>query len=935
MDAKQQRVSAIEFAETWKSRGDEKQESQRFWMDLLHSVFGVENPAHALLFEKSVKVHNSKTEKETTCFIDVYIPDTKVLIEQKGRNIDLLAKAKQSDDSFLTPFEQAKRYADALKNSERPRFIVTCNFKEFYIYDLDDDNIEANRYHILLEDLPKEYSRLSFLTNLNSIHLQKQFDLSVEAGNLVGKLYDTLLSKFAPTDDEEQIKRNLHSLNVLCVRLVFCLYAEDAELFNKDSFAEYLKSFRPENARQALINFFKWIDTKDEDRDPYADDKLKAFPYVNGGLFHDKEDEKIIIPPLDEEVINLITNELSLNFNWSSISPTIFGAVFESTLNPETRRSGGMHYTSLENIHKVIDPLFLDDLKAELARIKEIKQEKKLQIACDEFQQKLSKLVFLDPAAGSGNFLTETYLSLRKLENEVFLLKSKGMVSLGAVFSPILVTLDQFYGIEINDFAVSVAKTALWIAQAQSQSETEKILNQQLNFFPLNTIANYYEGNALRMNWEDVVPKEKLTYIIGNPPFVGHQYRNESQKKDLEFAFYDLDKHAKLDYVCGWYNKAADLMHNSSIKTAFVSTNSICQGESVGILWKHLSINKNIEIIFAYPTFVWNSQAKQKAKVHVVIVGMAIKNDKVEKSIFLEGKKHIVKNINGYLKEADDIYIEARSKPLSSKAPIMTRGSQPTDGGFLIISQEELDQISSKNTLRWIKRFMMGDDYINNKKRYCLWLENATPQDIKNDEFIYKRVQKVLEFRKSRTSASAQKDAMTPHLFTQIRQPKNSYLVFPRVSSERRKYVPIGFLDGNTIIGDKLQYIETDSLSIFGMLTSSVHMAWFRTVGGRLKSDYSYSNTIVYNNFPWCTPTDVQKAKIEKTAQGILDARAQYPESSLADLYDEFTMPIELRKAHQANDIAVLEAYGFDINLSEEEIVSKLFELYISLAKCK
>ncbi len=934
MDAKLQEVKATEFVERWKDCGLEKQESQRFWIDLLHSVFGVENPAQALSFEKPVKVHSSVSDKDNFRYIDVYIPDTKVMIEQKGRDIDLLAKAKQSDGAMLTPYEQAKRYADALKNSERPRFIVTSNFNEFYVYDLEDDNPEDNKYHILLSDLPKEFSRLSFLTNLNEVHLQKQFDLSVEAGNLVGKLYDTLLSKFVPTDDPEQVKKNLHSLNVLCVRIVFCLYAEDAGLFNKDSFADYLKSFKVENARAALINFFKWIDTKDEDRDPYADDKLKAFPYVNGGLFHDKEDEKIVVPPFDESVVDLITNELSLNFNWSNISPTIFGAVFESTLNPETRRSGGMHYTSLENIHKVIDPLFLDDLKQELQKIKEIKQEKKLQQVCDEYQQKLAKLVFLDPAAGSGNFLTETYLCLRRLENEVFLIKGKGQSSLGAVFSPILVSLDQFYGIEINDFAVSVAKTAMWIAEAQMQAETEKILNQQLNFFPLKNISNYVEGNALRLNWEDIVPKEKLSFIIGNPPFVGARFKSEEQKQDVLDIFTDKWKNwGNLDYVCCWYKKAADLMKGSNIRTALVATNSVCQGESVGTLWKPL-FNDGIQIDFAWRTFRWDSEASIKAHVHCVIVGFSYSANKVRKLFNSDGSLNSCNNINAYLVNANNSFIESRNKPICS-IPEIGIGNKPIDDGNYLFSFDEMNDFIKKEPKSkcYFRPWFGAYEFINRKPRYCLWLGDCSPIDLKSMPYCLERVKNVKEFRLSSKSAGTRKIAETPTRFHVENFPNSDYIVLPETSSEKRKYIPFGFLSKENLCSNAIRILPSSSLFLFGTLISSVHMNWMRTVGGRLKSDYRYSKDIVYNNFPWPTPTEDQKSKIEKTAQAILDARALYPDSSLADLYDELTMPIELRKAHQANDKAVMEAYGFDKNLSEEEIVAKLFDMYASLVE--
>ena len=917
---KQQKKAAKEFAEYWKGKGYEKGQSQKFWIDLLQNVYGIENATHFISFEDQVHIDKS------TGFIDGYIERTKVMIEQKSLGKDLRKAIKQSDGTFLNPFQQAKRYIVELPVDKHPRWVITCNFSEFLIYDMNKPNGEPEQ--ILLKDLPKEYYRLQFLVDTGSEHLKKEMEISLKAGDLVGKLYDAILKQYKNPESEETLK----SLNMLCVRLVFCLYAEDAGIFGQhEMFGDYLKQFQPKQVREEIIKLFRVLDTKPEDRDPYMEDDLAAFPYVNGGLF---ADENIEIPRFTEEIVDLLVNKASAGFDWSEISPTIFGAVFESTLNPETRRSGGMHYTSLENIHKVIDPLFLDALKAELEEIKALKVAKTREQRLQEYRKKLSQLTFLDPAAGSGNFLTETYLSLRRLENEALYEENHGQMLLGVKgeYNPIQVSIGQFYGIEINDFAVTVAKTALWIAESQMMQETEKLMQINLNFLPLKSYANIVEGNALRIDWESVVPKEKLNYIMGNPPFVGHQWRSKSQVSDMELTFYDVPKHGKLDYVCSWYNKAADYMTDTQIKTAFVSTNSICQGESVGILWRHLFDTKKVEIQFAHQTFQWDSEASLKAHVHCVIIGFTVYHENTEKLLYSNGTMFRTKHINGYLMAAPNVFIQSRGKPLSSNMPTMSKGSQPTDGGNLILSEKEKNDIVKKypDAKEFIKRYIGSDDFINNKYRYCLWLKDVSPSKYRKITMITDRINRVADIRKKSPTKSVQKAADIPMLFTQIRQPETDYLAVPEVSSEKRRYIPIGYLSDDVIGSNKLYMISNATLYMFGVLTSNVHMAWVRVVSGRLKSDYSYSPA-VYNNFPWCNPTPEQKANIEKTAQAILDARAKYPDCSLADLYDETTMPPELRKAHQANDFAVMAAYGFNRKITESECVAELMKRYQAL----
>ena len=917
----EKRTAAARFALDWKGRGDEKQETQRFWIELLTKVFGVDGST-AISFEVPVKLDH-------TSFIDGYIESTRVLIEQKGRDIDLRKGYKQSDGSMLTPYQQARRYAGYLPHDMNPRWIIVCNFQEFQIHDMNRPNDEPEV--LKLADLEKEYHRLQFLVDTGSEHIKKEMEISLQAGELVEVLYDALLKQYKDPSDPETLK----SLNKLCVRLVFCLYAEDAGIFGgKSMFHDYLERHRAED-RRALINLFRVLDQDTPQRDKYLDDDLAAFPYVNGGLF---ADEDIEIPRLGEEVIDLIVHRGSEDFDWSEISPTIFGAVFESTLNPETRRSGGMHYTSIENIHKLIDPLFLDGLKSELAEIKAVTVERTRKAKLEAFQRKLAGLKFLDPACGSGNFLTETYISLRRLENETISLLHKGQIMLD-IGNPIQVSIGQFYGIEINDFAVTVAKTALWIAESQMMKETEDVVHMTLDFLPLKSYANIVEGNALRIDWTDVIPKHKLDYIMGNPPFVGARNQSEQQKTDIINVCKDqdgkiVDKARFIDYVGGWYFKAANFIQGTSILCAFVSTNSICQGEQVSIIWKILKYNYNIEIDFAYQTFSWDSEATQKAHVHCVIIGFSTTHSK-EKALY-NSRNQVIKTdyINAFLLPAPECFLQRLRTPLCA-VPQISNGNRAYDGNNLILTYDEKVDLEKAEpaATKYIRKYYMGSDLLKGKPRYVLWLTQCSPAELNAMPKVKSRVNAVREMRLSSQNASTKKAALTPMLFQTICQPQGNYLAFPRVSSQRRRYIPLSFLDENSICGDKLIIIPDGDLYVFGVLMSNVHNAWMRVVSGRLKSDYEYSSG-VYNNFPWPTPTDAQKAKIEQTAQAILDARALYPDVSLADLYDETTMPPELRKAHQQNDKAVMVAYGFWGKLnSEPACVAELMKMYQELTK--
>ena len=902
----EKRSAAKAFVETWLGRGDEKQDAQNFWRELLQSVYGVEKPESDVLFEYPIK----KDVKSSTIFIDAYIKDTAVLIEQKGKEINLRKHYEQSDGAKLTPYGQARRYAGLLPHNMNPRWIVVSNFQEFHIHDMNNPNGEP--YEVKLADLEKEYTRLNFLVDTGSENLRREMEISKKAGDLVGLLYDALLRKFGPNPSQA----DLHSLNVLCVRLVFCLYAEDAGIFEQHLlFHDYLKQFSPQKARKALEELFDILDTKEEERPRFlADDDplLASFPYVNGGLF--SKEVKIDIPPITEDIYNLILQDASAGFDWSEISPTIFGAMFESTLNPETRRKGGMHYTSIENIHKVIDPLFLDDLKSELESILSEPVQRTKTRKLEQFHTKLASLVFLDPAAGSGNFLTESYLSLRRLENRVILEQTGGQIVMGAAINPIRVSITQFHGIEINDFAVTVARTALWIAESQMMKETEDIVHMELDFLPLKTQANIMEGNALRIDWESVVDKNRLSYIMGNPPFTGARKMEQGseQKRDVQDTFGNIKDVQDLDYVTCWYKIAAQYIQGTRIEVCFVSTNSICQGSQVPILWNVLFNDYHVSINFAYQTFRWNSESNDEAAVHCVIVSFATFNRRKKVLFPLDAPAVEVDNISPYLIEGDNSFVVAAKDSLCSM-PKMNFGNQPRDGGHFVISPEEREEMlnAEPELEKWLHPYIGAEEFIKGRERYCLWLVHANPLVISKSKILKEKVESVRQFRLASKAKTTNGYAKVPNCFAQITQPEGvNYLIIPRVSSENRRYVPIGFMTPDDISSDAVQIVPNATLYQFGILTSSTHMAWMRTVCGRMKSDYRYSKEIVYNTFPWPKPTDAQQSRIETTAQAILDARALYPDCSMSVLYAEVTMPPELRKAHQQNDMAVLSAYG-------------------------
>lgn len=918
------------FISRWRSRGYEKGESQSYWLELLSDILGVEHPTQFIKFEAQVHLDH-------TAFIDAVIPATHVLIEQKSLGKALDAKIRQSDGSLRTPFEQAKHYTLELPYSARPRWIVTSNFAEIWIYDMETP--EAAPVKIQLENLERDAYLLQFLVDTEQARIHREEQISLAAGTLVGKLYDALQKQYAVPD----APATLHALNMLCVRIVFCLYAEDAGVFPRKLFYNFLK--KQNNPRSALIELFKVLNQTPAERDPYLDDELAAFPYVNGGLF---ADANIEIPRLSAEILSVILEDCSENFDWAGVSPTIFGGVFESTLNPETRRKGGMHYTSPANIHRVIDPLFFDEIRSRLAEAKKIAEPRSRAKKLLALQDQIAALTFLDPACGSGNFLTETFLSLRRVENEIIRETTRESFLALDDTTPIKVSIQQFYGIEINEFAVTVAKTALWIAEHQMMRETQDIVARQLDFLPLKAYANIVHGNALTTDWRTFAASENLTgtlfenktvpartydFIIGNPPFVGSKLQSPEQKNDMLGVFGKKWKNAGiLDFVAAWYKIAVDIIAGTPTRCAFVSSNSICQGEQVAALWKPLF--EKIKFDFAWRTFKWQSESEAMAHVHCVIIGFSDKNVPAKtKTIFDENGNGVpAKNINTYLMDAPNVFVESRSRPICN-VPEIGIGNKPIDGGNYLFTDEEKKEFLKKEPTaeKYFKKWLGADEFLNNWQRWCLWLGDCPPNELRAMKHAYERVCAVRELRLASKSAGTRKLAETPTRFHVENMPTGTSILVPSTSSERREYVPMGFLDAGTISSNANLIIPAGTLYEFGILESSLHMAWLRAVCGRLETRYRYSASVVYNNFPWAEISAAARERIEKTAQEILDARALYPDASLADLYDPITMPPELRRAHAANDRAVLEVYGFPPNLSEPEIVAELMKLYQKL----
>ena len=919
------KADAEAFARRWRGKGNENQDTQLFWMDFLQSVLGVEDAIPLLKFETPVTTAASTHSG----YIDVLIPAAKVIVEQKSLGIDL-SKPEVRQGREVTPAQQALAYAQGLPLSQQPRYIVACNFAELWVYDRERDALckKEPLFRLALEDLPKNLAAVQFLKGAGAAPASISQAVSVEAGKIMSDLHRLVAEAF----DDPDAPENHHALSVLMTRLMFLMFCEDAGLTEPNAFCDYVKHYQAPDLRRALKDLFAWLDTPEAERDPYAEPWLKKLPYMNGGLFRERTE----IPPLSDTFRTTLVVNGCQEFDWSGVSPTVFGSIFEGALSHDHRRANGQHFTSPENIHKVIDPLFLDDLKAELgeACAKPVAGGARNK-ALKDLHLKIGSISVLDPACGSGNFLTESYLCLRRLENQILLELHKD-AQISASFEGlegeddmVLVSLASFRGIELEDFACCVARTALWIAEKQADADTAKVTRRVYQELPLRDYGNIANANALRIDWNDVAPASEITHIVGNPPFIGYSNLNPEQREDRANLFGKPG--GVLDYVACWHRKAADYMRGTHARCAFVSTNSICQGQQVEPLWRPL-FEDGIRIDFAHQTFVWNSDATDEAHVHVIIVGFSREDVRPKLLVDGDGEKTEVDHINGYLAPAASTFAARRAKPIC-EIPEMVAGGKPTDGGNLLLTQDERDELVRREPAAepYIRPFSMGAEYINGIPRYCVWMDGADPAVLAKLPLVRERVRAVREFRLASKKAATQKKAATPWLFDEVRPPKGeSYIAVPKVSSGRRKYIPIGFVSNGMIPGDKLFFISDAGLYEFGILVSQFHNAWMRQVAGRLKSDYSYANTIVYNNFVWPEPDNAQRALIEECAQAVLDARAAHPDATLADMYDpdnDFLFP-DLAKAHAGLDAAVEAAYGVDFGGDEEKIVAHLFKLY-------
>jgi type I restriction-modification system DNA methylase subunit len=888
----------------------EKQYAQQFMRDF-YACFGL-SKSSASMFEKKVIKFGSKAVR----FIDSFIPGV-LLVEQKTTGEDL-HKA----------YEQALDYALAITNEfEKPRYILICDFQTFHLYDLH--NLDNEPLVCKLEDISKRANWFMFLVDKRVIAYSEELPVNRKAVEQIAKLHDALLKA-------NYTGRDLESF---LTRLLFCLFADDTGIFGEDGQFRKLVERTKEDGSDlgtAITMLFQVLNTSHNKRQTNLDERLKAFEYVNGALF----EEQIQIPSFDFDLRTILVKCAELD--WSGISPAIFGAMFQSVLESgatdaahrvETRRELGAHYTSERNILKLIQPLFLDELHKEF---EQAITKPKLQALYD----KLHTLKFFDPACGCGNFLVIAYRELRRIENDVIAkLYFKGeQGGLLDVKEYCKVSIEQFYGIEIDQAAVHIARVAMYITDHQLNLESGAKFGETRATVPLIATPHIHHGNALRTDWNSIVKAEDCNYVLGNPPFIGKDYQTKEQKADSDYVMHDVKNYGLLDYVSNWFVKAANYIQpNSNISVGFVSTNSITQGEQVSLLWAYL-LKLGVKINYAYRTFKWNNEGRANAAVHCVITGWGLK-DKLPKllvdykdDINGEGSRSYVDNINPYLVNAANIVLTSVRAPIV-QVPIIINGSKPTDGGKLLLTQDEKDFLLVKcpSSAKFIRKFLDADCFINNIPRYCLWLEKITPEELKSMPEIYSRVQAVRKMRLESTKLQTQELASVPYLFAEIRQPNSDYLAVPKVSSERREYVPFAMVDKETIIGDRLSCIPNANLAHFAVITSSLHMSWMRAVCGRMKSDYNYSNKIVYNNFPWQLMGEDAEIKLTKSAEVILDARNLYPNASLADLYDPLTMPIELFKAHQANNKAVDEAYGYKGGDDDASRVAFLFKRYEEL----
>ncbi len=884
---------AVKFTKEWENDFNEDAEAKSF-MDDFFNVFGIPRRRVAG-FEINVKKDGGKQG-----FIDLLWKGT-ILIEFKSRGKDLDKAHKQ-----------AKDYFPGLKDNELPKYILVSDFARFRLYDIEEDKT----IEFKLKDFVSNVQHFGFIAGYQKKIFHEQDPANIKAAELMGKLHDRL----------EEIGYEGHPLEIYLVRILFCLFAEDTTIFNKQQFEDYITQRTNEDGSDLaakLQELFQVLNTSSEKRFKNVDEQLAEFPYVNGKLF----EEQLPTASFDSKMRQALLDCCYLD--WSKISPAIFGSMFQSVMNPTERRNLGAHYTSEKNILKLIKPLFLDELWAEFETIKSNKNK------LPEFHKKISTLKFLDPACGCGNFLVITYRELRLLEIEILRSMNKSGQGFLNVSDIIWLDVDMMYGIEYEEFPARIAEVAMWLIDHQMNMAISNEFGQYFVRLPLKKAATIVHGNALQTDWEKLVPKNELSFILGNPPFYGYSFQSKEQKADMLKVFKDMDGTGILDYVTAWYLKASEYIQNTNIRVGFVSTNSISQGEQVGVLWGILFNKYDIKINFAHRTFVWNNEAKGKAAVHVVIIGFS-KAEFKEKLLFEyedggdEPHEIKAKNINPYLIDGKNILIGRRTKPLC-KVPEMIKGSSPTDGGFLLLEDEQKKALlaNSPEAKTFIRKYVGSYEFINAVPRWCLWLKDANPQILKSFPEIIQKIKEVKEFRLKSTKASTRKWADFPSLFIEERQPNKEYIIIPRVSSENRKYIPIGYLKKDVIVSDSAIALLDATLFHFGILTSQMHMCWVKYTCGRLKSDYRYSNTIVYNNFPFPeSPTEKQKEAIEKAAQKVLDTRAEFPKNTLADLYNPLTMPPILVKAHNELDKVIDLSYRSQPFITEAKRMEFLFELY-------
>ena len=882
---------AINFSKEWEKEQREHAESQSFWNDFFN-IFGISRKRVAS-FEEPVKKLGEQRGR-----IDLFWKGT-LLVEHKSRGKDL-SKA----------YTQAMDYFPGLKEAELPKYILISDFETFKLYDLEEDK----NYEFTLNELYKNVHLFGFIAGYTKHKVVAEDPINIQAAQMMGKLHDKL----------KDVGYDGHPLELFLVRLLFLGFAEDTSIFEKRAFLEFLENKTSEDGSDLgskLTELFQVLNTPFEKRLKNLDESLATFPYVNGKLF----EEFLPIPSFDSKMREILLECCYLD--WSKISPAIFGSLFQSIMDKEHRRNLGAHYTSEANILKLIRPLFLDELYEKFEKVKKNKK----QLA--EFHKELSTLHFLDPACGSGNFLIIAYRELRILELEILkILYSENVLDISSI---VWCDVDQFHGIEVEEFPAQIAQVAMWLIDHQMNMMISEHFGQYFVRLPLKKSANIVHANSLQISWEDVISKEKLTYILGNPPFIGKQLQNKEQKDDMARIFNKVQGAGVLDYVTAWYLKASKYIQNRKIKVAFVSTNSIVQGEQVAILWKELFSNYGIKIHFAHQTFNWSNEAKSNAAVHVVIVGFA-SFDTTNKKIFeyenikAEAHEKIVKNITPYLVEGDDIVIEKRRKPICD-VPNISFGSMPNDGGNFLLTDEEKEELIKQEPLseKYIKPLLSASEFLNGKNRWCLWLEDLNPNDLKSMPLVKQRVENVKKLREESSREATKKLAEYPTLFGEIRQPKTEYIGIPLNTSGNRIYIPFGYFPKDFISNNTMSVVAKSSLFHFGVLTSIMHMSWIKYICGRIKSDYRYSNELVYNNYPF--PKNVsekQKKAVEEKAQNVLNIRSQFSDCSLADLYDPLSMPPNLKKAHQELDKAVDNCYGSKLFKNDKERIEFLFGLY-------